>query len=300
MNVNWNFVSSFLLSLLLHGVLITLLVFSIDSTVRKTPKPMPEVNIVKAVSVDSQQVEKELKRLQDIEKEKQAKQDKKQKELERKLKELEKKSAKAKASRRAEEKKLADLKKKKSAEQKKREEEQKKLAKLKKEQEALEKKRKAEQEQKAKEEAERKKQEELKKKQEVERKRKEEEERKRKEEEKRLQEELAEEQRQLEAAQRSRDQQLLSNIVVNIRRNIVSNFNKSGLPKGLECVLSVQLVPGGEVVSVTISKSSGSEIFDQRALVAVQKASPLPIPEDVATFERLKLRKLAFRFRPED
>ncbi|NKB36093.1 MAG: cell envelope integrity protein TolA [Gammaproteobacteria bacterium] len=279
MNVNWNYVGSFILSIVLHGVLITLLIFSIDNTVRQAPQPVPQVNIVKAVSVDSKEVEKELKRLQDIEKEKESKQQKKQKELERKLKELEKKSAKATASRKAEEKKLAQLKKKKAAEKKKREEEQKKLSQLKKEQQELEKQKKAEQERQAKEAAEQ----------------------KRKEEEDRLQAELAEEQKQLEAAQKSRDQQLLQNIVGKIKRSIASNFNKSGLPKGLECVLSVRLVPGGVVTSVTISKSSGSDVFDRRALVAVQKASPLPmIPEDSATFERLRLRQFAFRFKPED
>ena len=300
MDLNWNYIGSFILSIILHGVLITLLVFSIDNTVRHTPKPVQEVNIVKAVSVDSKEVEKELKRLKDIEKEKESKQQKKQKELERKLNELEKKTAKATASRKAEEKKLAALKKKKAAETKKREEEQKKLSKLKKEQQELEKQKKAEQDRKAREEAEKKKKEEQKKQQELERKRKEQEERKRKEEEQRLQAELAEEQKQLEAAQKNRDQQLLQSIVGKIKRSIVSNFNKSGLPKGLECVLSVRLLPGGTVISVTVSKSSGNDIFDRRALVAVEKASPLPVPEDAATFDRLRLRQFAFRFKPED
>jgi colicin import membrane protein len=300
MDVNWMFLRSFFLSLLLHGLLIALLVFSVDTSVKKVAKPVPQVNIVKAVSVDQKQVEKELKRLRDIEKDKQSKERKKQQDLERKLKELENKAAKVEKNRKAEEKKLAELKKKKIQEKKQRETEQKKVAELKKEQAEIEKKRKQEEEKKKTAELERKKQKELKKKQEQERLRKEEEELKRKQEEALLQEELAEEQRQQEAAQLSRDQQLLQNIVVNIKRSIVSNFNKSGLSGGLECVLSVRLVPGGEVISVTISKSSGDDVFDRRALVAVQKASPLPIPEDVATFERLRLRQFAFRFKPEN
>ena len=112
--------------------------------------------------------------------------------------------------------------------------------------------------------------------------------------------ELAEEKMQQEAAQKSKDQQLLQRIVFSIKRSVISNFNKSGLLKGLECVLSVRLIPGGEVINVSVSKSSGNDIFDRRALNAVQKASPLPIPEDVATFERLRLRQFSFRFRPED
>ncbi|MBT7951912.1 MAG: cell envelope integrity protein TolA [Gammaproteobacteria bacterium] len=300
MDVNWIFLRSFFLSLVLHTLLIALLIFSVDTAVKKVASPAPQVNIVKAVSVDKKQVEKELKRLKDIEKEKLSKELKKQKELERKLKELENKAAKVKKNRKSEEKKLAELKKKKVEEQKKRKNEEKKVAQLKKEQAEIENKKKKEEEKKKAAEVEKKKKEELEKKKEQERLRKEEEELKRKQEEALLQEELEEEQRQQEAAQLSRDQQLLQNIVVNIKRSIVSNFNKSGLPPGLECVLSVRLVPGGEVISVNISKPSGNDVFDQRALTAVQKASPLPIPEDVATFERLRLRKFAFRFRPED
>ncbi len=293
MDVNWIFLRSFFLSLVLHTLLIALLIFSVDTSVKKVAKPAPQVNIVKAVSVDKKQVEKELKRLKDIEKDKLSKELKKQKELERKLKELENKAAEVKKNRKSEEKKLAELKKKKIEEKKKRESEEKKVAQLKKEQVEIEKNKKEQEEKVKAAEVE-------KKKKEQERLRKQEEERKRKQEEALLQQELEEEQKQQEAAQLSRDNRLLQNIVANIKRSIVSNFNKSGLPKGLECVLSVRLVPGGEVISVTISKSSGNDVFDRRALVAVQKASPLPIPEDVATFERLRLRKFAFRFRPED
>ena len=291
MDVNWNFVSSFFLSLLLHAVLIVLLVFSVDTSVRKVPKVMPQVNIVNAVSIDKNQVEKEINRFKEIEKEKIAKELKKQQKLERKLRDLEKLAAKAKKTRKAEEKKLAEVKKKKTAEQKKREEEQNKLSQLKKEKAEIEKKQKESEERKREEEAERKKREEIKQKEEQERKHK-------REEEQRLQQELAEEQEQLEAEQLSRDQQLLQNIIANIRRRIISNFNISGLPEGLEGKLLVQVIPGGEVISVSISKSSGNELFDRRARLAVQKSSPLPIPDDVATFERLGLRRLLIPFQP--
>ncbi len=300
MDVNWIFLRSFFLSLIFHGLLMVLLVFSVDTAVKKVSQPVPQVNIVKAVSVDKKQVDKELKRLKDIENEKLSKEIKKQKELEKKLKDLEKKTKKIEKNRKTEEKKLAELKQKKLKEKKLRENEEKKVAQLKKEQLELEKKQKEREDNERKAAEERKKQEELKKKKELEEKRKKEEELRRKQEEALLQQELEEEQKQQEAAQLSRDKQLLQRIVGNIKRSVISNFNKSGLPKGLECVLSVRLVPGGEVISVTISQSSGDDIFDRRALVAVQKASPLPIPEDVATFERLRLRQFGFRFRPED
>lgn len=283
MDVNWIFVRSFLLAVILHALLIGFLVISVDTSIKRVVKPAPQVNIVKAVSVDKEQVDRELSRLQEIEQEKIAKEVNKQRELERKLKELESQAARVEKNRKSEEKKLAELQQKKVAESKQRQEEQKKLAQLKKEKAEIEKKQKETEEKKARAEAERKKQEEDK---------------KRKEEEQRLQQELAEEQKQREAAQQSRDQKLLQTIYGSIYRQVVGNFNKSGLPDGLECVLSVRLIPGGEVISVTITQSSGDDIFDRRALVAVQKASPLPVPEDGATFERLKLRQLAFRFKP--
>ena len=56
-------------------------------------------------------------------------------------------------------------------------------------------------------------------------------------------------------------------------------------------------IPGGEVISVTEYQSSGNEGFDRRAVTAVGKASPLPLPADPATFERLGLRKFTFKFK---
>ncbi len=62
MRLSWFMtVRSFLLSVILHIVLIGLLVISIDLT--PVPKPPPKVNIVKAVSVDKQQVQRELEKI---------------------------------------------------------------------------------------------------------------------------------------------------------------------------------------------------------------------------------------------
>ena len=115
---------------------------------------------------------------------------------------------------------------------------------------------------------------------EAERKRKAEEEKRKKAAEEALKKQLAQEQQE-------QDKKTLQNIVADIYHKVTGNFNKTGLPKGLECVLSVQTIPGGEVISVTMSKPSGNEIFDRRAITAVEKASPLPLPADPATFDRL-------------
>ena len=279
-----------LFSIALHLALLGLLVLSFDFSRKPLllPTHTTDKDIVKAVTVENRQVEQELQKIKDAE----TKKLKKQQELEKKLKDLENQAAKVEQRRKDEEKRLADVKTKQAQEQKQRELEQKKLSQLKQEQQELEKKRKLEEDRKKAEEAE-------KKRKEDERKRAEEEQQ-RKAREQALKQQLAEEQRQREAAQARQDQQLLQSIAANIYRSVVSNFNKSGLPPGLECELTVRTVPGGEVVNVSISKSSGNDIFDRRAMAAVQKASPLPLPEDAATFDRLKLRQIAFRFRPED
>lgn len=273
----------------MHLALIGMLLVSFDFLPSPNIKmTQPSEDIVKAVAIDNEQVEQELQRIKDLENEKLIK----QQELEKKLKELENRAAQVEKNRKEEEKRLAETKKKQEQEKKQRELEQQKLAQIKKEQQELEQKRRIEEEKKKAEEAE-------KKRREDERKRAEEEQ-KRKQQEEVLKRQLAEEQRQREMQQAAQDQQMLQNIAANIYRRVVSNFNKSGLPAGLECELTVRTIPGGEVINVSISRSSGNDIFDRRAVAAVEKASPLPMPEDTATFDRLKLRQISFRFRPED
>jgi colicin import membrane protein len=98
--------------------------------------------------------------------------------------------------------------------------------------------------------------------------------------------------------QAEKDQVITNRIIINIRRSIANEFNKANLPEGLECILRVRLIPGGEVINVSIAQSSGNDIFDRRAESATWKASPLPVPDDKATFERLNLRDNNFTFKP--
>jgi len=70
---------------------------------------------------------------------------------------------------------------------------------------------------------------------------------------------------------------------------------------GMLCVLSIQLIPNGQVVSVTITKSSGSDAFDRSAQQAVRKAEQFPELRDVSSvvFEE-NFRQFTLNFRPED
>jgi colicin import membrane protein len=279
----WIRIRSIWYALALHIIAAALLVFSFSFTEPIKPSHM-DISIVNAVTVDKAQVDKELQRLKQEE-------EQRVEELQKQTEAEKKKAEDLKKQRQEEEKKLLEAQKKKVQEQKLREEEQKKLALLAKEKEELEKQKKLEEEKKAQIEAERKLQEKL-----AEEKRQKEEEEK-----KRLAAE-AELQKQLDAeaaeAQRQQDLTLQQQIARDIYNKVSRNFNQTGLPEGLACTLRVRLLPGGDVVDVAVTKSSGNDIFDRRALTAVQKASPLPIPDDNAIFERLNLRDVTFTFKP--
>ena len=294
MKLGWlTTLSSITLSLILHVVLGALLIFSFDFTARPKIQPKNNINTVKAVTVDKKQVELELARIKKVEDEKL------QKEKNR-LDDLEKKAKQLKKDRQTEQKKLTETKKKK-------EQEQKKLATLEKEKTELKKQREIEEKKikKAEDKAEKlKAEEEARKKREIEDKKAAEEKQRRETEaaeKKKLEEELAAQLAAEESAEQAQKDQTLSNdIKRNIERSIESNFNKVGLPQDLVCVLRVRLIPGGEVVDVSIAESSGNEIFDRRAVNATQKASPLPVPDDVTTFERLGLRENTITFKPKN
>ena len=70
---------------------------------------------------------------------------------------------------------------------------------------------------------------------------------------------------------------------------------------GREALRQIQVIPTGDVISVTLLKSSGNTAFDRSAINAVEKAGSfpelqqLPIREFEKTFRRFRLL-----FRPED
>ena len=288
MRLGWfTTLSSSVLSLILHLVVGVLLLFSFEFTPQPKTQIRQDVNVVQAVVIDKKQVDLELERIRKIEEEKHKKEKQRLDELEKKANNLEKK-------RKEEEKKLAEAKKKKEQEQKKLKEEQVRLKKLEKEKAELKKKRELEEKKIKEAEA---KAEKLKAEEEARKERVAEE--KKVADRKQREKELADAMNAEETAeQASKDQELINRISNNIKRSIESNFNKVGLPDSLECELRVRLVPGGDVIDVTIAKSSGHDIFDRRAVNATQKASPLPVPDDVETFERLDLREIKLYFKP--
>lgn len=65
---------------------------------------------------------------------------------------------------------------------------------------------------------------------------------------------------------------------------------------GIECVLDVTQVPGGEVTNVTLGACNGDQAVRESIVAAVYRASPLPPPPDPSLFER----NLEITFKPAD
>lgn len=78
-----------------------------------------------------------------------------------------------------------------------------------------------------------------------------------------------------------------------IRSNIVMPREMAGNP---EAIFDVALLPTGEVLTARKRKSSGHAGYDEAVERAILKSSPLPKPDDPSLFER----RLELSFRPQD
>lgn len=70
---------------------------------------------------------------------------------------------------------------------------------------------------------------------------------------------------------------------------------------GMEALLTISLVPTGEVVGINVASSSGSSAFDRSAIAAVERVGQFPEVTvlSISDFERY-FRRFPLRFRPED
>lgn len=111
---------------------------------------------------------------------------------------------------------------------------------------------------------------------------------------------LAREERERKAqASEAKALSAMSEIEGLIRQRITRNWNRpSGTAAGLSCLVRVRLAAGGEVLGVTVVKSSGNDLFDRSVENAVYKAAPLPVPDDPELFKYI--RELNINFDPED
>lgn len=84
-----------------------------------------------------------------------------------------------------------------------------------------------------------------------------------------------------------------------IQQKVIKRWIKPPLfTEGMSCTIRVRLLSSGDVMSVTVLRSSGNSIFDRSAENAVRKASPLPVPKDKDLFTK-KFRLFTFLFKPK-
>lgn len=105
--------------------------------------------------------------------------------------------------------------------------------------------------------------------------------------------ELDAESNRLEAMQANAKAAYMYAIQQQISRNWVKPPTASA---GIECVVNIRQVPGGEVVSVSIGTCNADSAVRSSIEAAVQKASPLPTPADPSVFDR----DIRLIFRPEE
>ena len=65
----------------------------------------------------------------------------------------------------------------------------------------------------------------------------------------------------------------------------------------MKCKIKIGLIPSGDVMSAAVVESSGNSLFDDSAVRAVYKASPLPVPKDPNVFKQF--RNFTFVFAPK-
>ena len=101
-------------------------------------------------------------------------------------------------------------------------------------------------------------------------------------------------QEELEAEQLQYDQSEISKYTSLIVSEIESKFNETNLKEGLSCKILIRMIEGGEVIESNIVESSGDETFDLRAVKAVSRASPLPVPTESRLFNKMRTIRITF------
>ena len=122
---------------------------------------------------------------------------------------------------------------------------------------------------------------------------------------------LAQEQKRLEAERKidalaqqvEEDERLAQSFIELIKERIRLNWSRPPSARNnMETLLIIRLIPTGEVVEVTIAKSSGNAAFDRSAIQAVKKARQFVEIKQMPTrvFEKEGFRQITLMFNPQD
>jgi len=102
-------------------------------------------------------------------------------------------------------------------------------------------------------------------------------------------------QAQMQAEQEAAIKKARGNWVAAIIHKVSSNWIRPpDTPQGLDCNVHITLLPSGDVVAAKMGQCNGSSVVVQSIITAVNKASPLPTPEDPQAFSR----QITFEFVP--
>lgn len=90
-------------------------------------------------------------------------------------------------------------------------------------------------------------------------------------------------------------QTLIKTTVTKIQTQVLNKWIRpKGIYQNISCVIELRVKSNGVISSVIVSESSGDRVFDQSAIIAIRRSSPLPIPAKLRdTFKHFK-----FTFRP--
>lgn len=115
-----------------------------------------------------------------------------------------------------------------------------------------------------------------------------------------IQNQLQQEQKRIAGAARS---QRSKGIVDKYKALILQTISQHWLippnvDKKRSAELLVRVAPGGVVLDVQLTKSSGDDALDKSARAAVFKSSPLPVPSDSESFE--PFRQFVLKVKPEN
>lgn len=96
--------------------------------------------------------------------------------------------------------------------------------------------------------------------------------------------------------------EMSASFVALIQQTVINYWSRPPSARnGMEAELAIQLIPTGEVVSVTVIRSSGNAAFDRSAVNAVKKAGEFPELQKLPSGEFEKtFRRFRLLFKPED
>ena len=102
------------------------------------------------------------------------------------------------------------------------------------------------------------------------------------------------------ALNESTSRQVASSFQAKIYNQVRNNWSRPPSARnGMQTKLLVELIPTGEVMSVSIIESSGVLAFDRSAEQAIKRSGKFEVPDNNQLFEEY-FRRFYFLFKPED